>query len=482
MFDTPIDDLDADETLTLAAELRAASERAEARLLEVAAHFGDLHGVVDGDCGRSVLSGMEKLVVLGGEGTPKVAEFAPAELGAELGMSAFAASMLIGDALDLRHRLPILWARIRSGDVKPWIGRKIAAATRCLHLTAAGVVDASVAPWADRLTWSRLERVVEAAVIDADPAQAYHDNDERRRLLHGVWVNPTDNPDTATAFIRGDAVDLRFFDASLDRTADGLALLGDTDCKDVRRARAVGILANPQQTLDLYADVAEAVRARDPGDLPDEITSSDGLGGADTHGADDPGGDNDTLPAPPADSGHGCGCAGWRPVDPRPPATLYVHLGWEAFVRDSDGVARVEGIGPVTIGQAKRWLGHCQVTVKPVLDLPGMAPVDCYEIPNRFREAVTLTTPADVFPYASNTTRSMDIDHSKAYVSPDDGGPPGQTRIGNLGPMTRRHHRIKTHGRWQLKQPYPGIYLWRSPHNRYYLVDHTGTRALAQPA
>ncbi|MGH3356387.1 MAG: hypothetical protein ACRDOJ_10860, partial [Nocardioidaceae bacterium] len=38
---------------------------------------------------------------------------------------------------------------------------------------------------------------------------------------------------------------------------------------------------------------------------------------------------------------------------------------------------------------------------------------------------------------------------------------------------------IKTHGSWQVKQPYPGIYLWRDPHGSTYLVDHTGTRTLA---
>jgi len=48
--------------------------------------------------------------------------------------------------------------------------------------------------------------------------------------------------------------------------------------------------------------------------------------------------------------------------------------------------------------------------------------------------------------------------------------------VGNYGPMTTFHHRIKTHGRWQLKQPFPGIYLWRDPHGAFYLVDHTGTR------
>jgi hypothetical protein len=90
---------------------------------------------------------------------------------------------------------------------------------------------------------------------------------------------------------------------------------------------------------------------------------------------------------------------------------------------------------------------------------------------------VTLQTPADTFPYATNTTRAKQIDHTTPY---NPTGPPGQSRIGNYGPMTVFHHRLKTHGGWQVAQPFPGIYLWRDPTGQAtYLVDHTGTRRLA---
>lgn len=97
------------------------------------------------------------------------------------------------------------------------------------------------------------------------------------------------------------------------------------------------------------------------------------------------------------------------------------------------------------------------------------------------REAVHILTPADMFPYATNTGRRMDNDHTIAYVHPDHGPPgslSGQTGVGNLGPMTRPHHRIKTHSKWKVRQPFPGIYLWRSPHGRHWLVDRTGTHRL----
>ena len=162
-------------------------------------------------------------------------------------------------------------------------------------------------------------------------------------------------------------------------------------------------------------------------------------------------------------------------ADLLPDVQLYVHTYGH---HDGEGVARMEGHGPVTEAWLRRVLGpHARFTVRPVLDLAGQAPVDSYEIPDRHRQAVHLMTPADTFPYASCTERSMQVDHTVPHAQ---GGVSG---VGNYGPMTTLHHRIKTHGRWQVQQPYPGIYVWRDPHGAFYLVDHTGTRRLpAAPA
>ncbi len=158
---------------------------------------------------------------------------------------------------------------------------------------------------------------------------------------------------------------------------------------------------------------------------------------------------------------------------------VYVHLSAEALTAGA-GVARVEDVGPVLLGRLRLLLGErCTINLKPVIDLPaGHTPVDCYEIPASLREQLLLRNPADVFPYAAAVSRSIDIDHTIPYLSPDRGGPPGQTSIGNLGPHVRRHHRLKTHGGWQVRQPEPGIWLWRSPHKRIYLVNATGTHPL----
>ena len=158
-----------------------------------------------------------------------------------------------------------------------------------------------------------------------------------------------------------------------------------------------------------------------------------------------------------------------------PTVTLHVHT---YAGHEPTDVARAEGHGPVTEQWVREHLGpHARFTIRPVLDLEGQAPVDAYEIPDRHRQAVHLMTPADTFPWGVSTTRTQQIDHTEAYRH---GGPPGQSRVGNYGPMTTFHHRIKTHGGWQVRQPFPGVYVWRDPHGATYVVDHSGTRRLAE--
>ena len=163
----------------------------------------------------------------------------------------------------------------------------------------------------------------------------------------------------------------------------------------------------------------------------------------------------------------------------RPRAVVYVHLSAEALTAGT-GVARVENVGPVLLGRLRLLLGnHCSINLKPVIDLPaGHTPIDAYEIPASLRKQLQLRYPADVFPYAAAVSRSIDMDHTIPYLHPDRGGPPGQTRLGNLGPHARRHHNQKTHGRWQVRQPEPGTWLWRSPHGKIYLVNTSGTHPL----
>ncbi|MGH3508781.1 MAG: DUF222 domain-containing protein [Nocardioidaceae bacterium] len=434
--------LDVEGALAAAGRARLAADAAEARLLAVAAHYADLHPaesvlVPIGTSGWvEATPGRETVTSLGGEGTPSVAEFAAVELGAVLKCSTGAAQQLIGRALELRHRLPLCWARVLGGRLPAWRAGRIADQTRALSVEAAAFVDAQVAPFAHKIGSARLEALVQAAIIRCDPETA-RTAEQAAADSRGAFLAQRGEHGVRAISIRADEADALGFDTMLTTVADQLARLGDADKLDVRRAKALGWLADPHAALDLFT--------RDP----------------------------DVVQP-----------AAIRP--PRPKATLHVHVSLADLAtrsgRPESGVARVEGIGPVTLQKAREWLDRggvaASLRLSPVLDLHGTEAVDSYEVPDRIAETVLLRTPCCPFPYCPNTSRRKDLDHITDYVDPDEGGPPGQTGPANLAGLCRRHHRVKTHGHWDYTMPEPGIYSWRSPTGRRYLVDHTGTQTI----
>lgn len=159
-----------------------------------------------------------------------------------------------------------------------------------------------------------------------------------------------------------------------------------------------------------------------------------------------------------------------------PGVVLHFHLS-DSAVDGGHGVVRPEHGEPTSLQQLRTWLAEtgCHVTVRPVHDPAGMAAVDAYETPLRMRDALLARHPAEVFPFGAAVRRNLDTDHTIPYVAPSRGGPPGQTGLHNLGPLARGHHRAVTHGRWRHRQPEPGTYVFRSPHDYVFVVTNQGT-------
>ena len=116
------------------------------RKLQLAAHWADLHPAT-ADTGVETFGGAALLAdeSLGGDGTPAVAAFTPEPFALALGMSPSAGAQLIADALDLRHRLPLLWKRVARLEVPAWQARRVARQTHRLSKAAAIWVDEQVA-------------------------------------------------------------------------------------------------------------------------------------------------------------------------------------------------------------------------------------------------------------------------------------------------------------------------------------------------
>jgi hypothetical protein len=449
-----IDDLSARDVLLAVEEARRRELSAQADTLALAAHWCDLHGEMEYDAERRVAPGDQELVGIGGEGTPDVEEFAAAEFGAMRHQHPMAARNLMADSLDLRHRLPRCWTAVHGLRLETWVARKIASMTRHLSRKAAAYVDAAIADHLESLPAGRLLALVEAKVIEADPTRA---EQARREAEQARFVRSTkDEHGLKTLIARACAGDVIVFEAMIDRIAEVLGAHGDPEAVDVRRSKAIGILARPAEALRLLLEAAHEAG------VPDEEAEADLTGEADgDHGPSL----RDLL----------------QDADPgvlRAPVRLFVHLTDDATIGAGATVARVEGYGAITVEQLREWLGHAHITSTPVLDVRDQRPVDGYEFPARIREAAHQLHPADAFPWSLSTSRAKDGDHCKEYVPLSRGGPRGQTSLDNIAPLGRHHHRIKTFGRWQLTCLSPGRYLWRSPHGFWFLVDQDGTQRL----
>ena len=129
-----VEDLDADDVLAFLRDLDLEARRIDAWKLRAAAHWADLHPATT-DTGAAAPDGnvLDPDETLGGDGTPAVAAFTPEELGVVLRVSPSSATALVADALDLRHRLPLLWKQVMRCEIEAWLARRVAQQTRSPH-------------------------------------------------------------------------------------------------------------------------------------------------------------------------------------------------------------------------------------------------------------------------------------------------------------------------------------------------------------
>ena len=219
----------------------------------------------------------ERPLPLAGAGTPLVAEFCVMELSAALGQSHEATLALLGDVLDLAHRLPRLWALVRALRVPVRLAREAARVSRDLDLAAAGHADRLLVWQPRRLNPHRIGVLVHEARLYADPDRAIADHDAALGA-RGVDVRHDEGaPGTSAVFMTLDTGDAVAFDHTVSTMASTMASLGHPGDLGVRRAHAVGLLADPQKALDLLAaaDLADPDRPIDPDHDPAVCVAED---------------------------------------------------------------------------------------------------------------------------------------------------------------------------------------------------------------
>ena len=445
----------------------ATVRQAEAQGLVLAAAWADAHDrLTEGPFSPQV----ERSCFYGGKGTPMVAEFCAAEFAALQRLPYHQGRAMIADALDLRHRLPLLWRQTVAGEVRGWKAQKIAQATRELTAEAAADVDAAIGGLVESVAWSRFQRILAAAVLEADPELAA-ERAERARTAREVWLSDSEDG-LKTLIARLDAGDGLLFLAAVNRIADILQARGDIDPVGPRRAKAVGLLARPAEAAALLAahrhdpEPAQSGAPGGPEPAPDVDLDDALLDDLDPETPEypepdapqpapvsDPAGppvddefDDETAPVPDpevrAEDAHttldlgspfGRLC-GKELRAARPRVVLYFHLS-DAAVRDGHGVVRLEGGEPLTLDQLRDWLAQtgCVVQVRPVSIPANTEPVDGYEIPGPSASGGPTTRHRRHLPVGQL--------HGRHYGPRPHRVLPGPRRRRATGPDRRRHPR-----------------------------------------
>jgi hypothetical protein len=415
---------------------------AEARKLALAARWADAHPDPSQTGAKTPKHGQAAVSWLTRETAPDELEFADdafiptmawdagAPFAAAMGTTTAAGERFIRDALLLRHRLPRIWAGVQAGRVPVWRARRIAETIIAQPRDVSDALDVEVAPIAGRVGVRRLDQILTAILIRLHPEEVEQDSldalDKRFVRLDESSMNHTGVADMA---IRGDWADLHNFDQTVTAVAAALkarALAeGDyVESLDVRRARAVGILADPHTAAALLDDNNQA------------------------------------------------------PTSPRRAIDLVVHLTpshLDPATLDPVTRAFVRGDRATLTAMVQTWCGNpgATVTIRPVLDLAAHRTSAAYEIPPLLRDQTDyLAAGHCTFPWCTRSATRCDHDH---HIAHNQGG---RTCSCNLHPLCRRHHRLKHEAAWQVTTIEPGVWHWASPHGQTYRRDPDGTTPL----
>jgi hypothetical protein len=349
---------------------KAAEDRAAADVLDLAARWADLHPPESIHSAASfTVAGCEREEPIAGAGAPLVAEFCVAELGTVLGITSVSAKKLIGHALELRHRLPRLWAQVHTGSVPAWRARAVAEvtihSTPALTVEAARFVDDQVAAVAGKIGPAQLDRLVaetikrfDLAGVDpaADPEDGYLHVDPRHVTIHDQDVHFAGTVRLEAEIDLADGLDLH---QALAHGAATQKALGSQQSLDARRAKALGDLARTQTALDLFHQGQTAGTGFEPCSARTSTTE-----------------DASDLPVA---------------------REVVLHAHFDATMTGDTTVfsptGRLEeGQRLLLLEQLKSWCAdsRTKVTVRPVVDLNQEKSAPGYEIPDRIREHVIL--------------------------------------------------------------------------------------------
>ncbi|PVG84767.1 hypothetical protein DDE18_04010 [Nocardioides gansuensis] len=449
------------ELVALAREVASTARQAETAVLLLAAQWADAHPVTEDGRALGGQPGKSRGDTDEGEfdedrGIPLVDRLSVSSFAVALGRSTTAADLLLRDVAVLRHRMPAVWRLAAAGRLEGWRARRVARLVVgapdevCAHL------DRVLAPMVATVGERTLERLLDQALLAHDPER--HEQDQLDKLAQR---HVTVDRDSITAdglvdiAIRADLKDGYDFDNAVAQVAEALRAVDEAaghepDSLDVRRARAIGILADPEQAAELLNNPVDT-RSGTSGDVGRAAPARKALR------------KRLQLVVHVAADGYVFGSAGWVP-------TAYDQTHHQSVVTQL----------------VRDWAGRddTHLTVLPVLDLADHRVVAGYRPGAGLARQVELARAACSFPHCSRPASGCDTDHVVPYDHdhPEAGG---STCGCNLAPRCRRHHNDKTHGGWTCTtlEDGPGCGPTRtarsswSPHSAPTTSPHSSPRA-----
>ncbi|WP_448061518.1 DUF222 domain-containing protein [Cellulomonas hominis] len=449
-------------------------------------------------------------------------EFLGAEIAARLAVSRTAADRLVALAVGT-SLVPAVGDALVRGDIGVAKAHVLLDSVGHLPLEARRRVIATVLPLAPGMTGPELRRRVRRAEIEIDPSAADRRHEAARRGRF-VRLDPAEDAMAwLTAYLPADQAVAAY--EAIDAAANAARLPGDGRDADARRA---DVLVAALGTALGGATHVDVVRAVDPAEGPTGRTgSAPGPTGRTTALAvPGPTGMATALAVPgsagmapalavsgseraaSASAGFGSGdvapaaslgasAGAWSDTTRRsvPHGTLLLTVAEPGESRETPPPGRLAGYGPVppaiterlVVGASSSLVLADRTTGVLLPDTPGVGAAfgahagsrggtttdvasHSYRPSARLAAYVVARDDIGRFPGCRVPAWRCDLDH----IVPFDDRHPAveQTTAGNLQPLCRFHHRLKTYGGWRVERdPLTAATTWTSPTGQVYVCS-----------
>ncbi len=341
-------------------------------------------------------------------GHQTVSRYVTDEVACALSLTNRGAGNRVDLALRLAEALPATQQAWQRGDLDWPRVALMADRTAVLSPAQAHAVETSVLPRVIGKTTGQTRRVLDRAVIEADP-DAANKRHERARLDRDVRVRAADDGmATLTAMLCAEEAALAH--SSLTRLADS-APSDDPRTLGQRRADALmSLLGGQSDGVALSTPLSELPSVGKP--LVQVVVAADTLAGSDDRPAD---------------------LVGFGPIPADVARRIAADATWQRILADPASGAVLD------VGRTR------------------------YRPPAALVDYIKARDQVCTFPPCQQPAGRCQLDHAIAY---DKGG---ETNADNLGLLCTRHHLLKTHTGWSIVRHQDGVVTWTSPTgHRYY--------------